>query len=172
MDIFIEEMVERKRTATHILAVLGLFAACMLLGYIGFFILMPMFPVASSLIFMVVAFAFYLAYKLAVSMNVEYEYSMVNSEIDVDKIMNRNNRKRVATLNIRKTDDFGKAAGNRDYTKYVTDAAIKKIYACRERNAEDCYFAVYEQGGVRTMLVFSPSEKIVELIEKMRPKKF
>ena len=167
MDIFIEQIVKKKKTAMDVVAVLALALGSTFLSFI-LFSLSAMFPAVGSIIFLVIALVFYLAYNLAVSRNLEYEYSMVNNEIDIDKIANQKKRKRLITLDVKKMEAFGKKSSQ--CAHYLSDASVKKIYACRDKEAEDVYYAVFFNDAVKTMLLFSPKQDIVDMIVKLNPR--
>lgn len=50
---------------------------------------------------MLIAFAWYGAYLLMSMQNIEYEYILTNSEIDIDKIMSKKARKRIASFDFK-----------------------------------------------------------------------
>ncbi len=173
MDIFIEEMVARKRTFGQFLTKLGIFAAGLIIAFVLLYVL-PLFipPQFGSILFIFAVAVLYLAYRIAISFNLEFEYSLVNTEIDIDKIINRRKRKRVTTAQIRGCEAFGRVGENvGDFGKYKNDFSVKKIFACFDKNSAENYFVVYLENNERKMLVFSPSEKIVEVIEKFNPKR-
>ncbi len=172
MDIFVEEIVRKRKTFSDIIKVLGLVLAATVIAVIVFGVVLPMAPQFGSGLFLLVVLGYYGAYWLATSLNLEYEYSLVSHEIDVDKIINRKKRKRLTTVDIKRIEAFGyKGSNSHEYQKFLADISVKKIYACEDKAAEDCFFAVYFEDSVKKMLVFSPTQKIVELIEKMAPKK-
>jgi len=171
MDIFIEEMVERKRTAVQVAGVFGLMLVSVFFAYILMTLVLPLIPALASVVFLLTVGVFYFCYRVAVSFNVEYEYSLVGNEIDIDKIQNRKKRKRLTTVNIRNLENFGVCKNNAEYKKSIGDVSVKKIYACKDKQDDSNYFAVYFENSVKCMLIFSPSEKITEVIEKFNPKR-
>ncbi len=171
MDIFIEEMVERKRTAKDVAIVFGLMVLSVIFSYLLLVVVFPLVPQFGSVLFLLTAGVIYIAYRFSMSFNVEYEYSLVQNEIDVDKIMNRRKRKRLTTVNIKGLESFGRCGESPEYKRFSGDISVKKIYACEKVNDEKNYFVVYFENSIRVMTVFSPSEKIVEVIEKLNPKR-
>ncbi len=171
MDIFIEEIVERKRTVKHIAVSFGIVllsvAVALVLPFVFAFI-----PFLGTLVPFFVVAVFYIAYRLVVAQNIEYEYSLVNFEMDVDKIINRKGRKRLTTVKVTGLEAHGICKEEQgDFDRYLSDISVKKIYAAAEKNSGDNYFVVYMSDGVKTMLVFSPSEKIAKHIQKFNPKR-
>ena len=171
MDIFIEEMVERKRTAKDVAIVFGLMVLSVIFAYLLLVEVFSLIPQLGSVLFLLTAGVIYIAYRFSMSLNVEYEYLLVKNEIDIDKIMNRKKRKRLTTVNLKGLEAFGRCGGNREYERLSGDISVKKIYACKKKNDENNYFVVYFENSMRVMTVFSPSEKIVEVIEKLNPKR-
>lgn len=170
MEIFIEEMVKKHKSGAYYVKLLGLGALCALLVSLLMGIILPIFPGFGPIIFLLAAGCIYGAYYLATSEEQEFEYSLVNNEIDIDKIVNRKKRKHVTTANLRELDSFG-TAKNPEFARYLRDAGVKKLYACRDKNAEDVFFLVYSENTVKKMLIFSPSEKMIDIIVKYNPKK-
>lgn len=170
MDIFIEEMVKKKKTAADSAMLLGMTALAVILVIFLFMVVMPMFAQFSSIILLVVVGIIYAVYMLSANFNLEYEYSLVNSEIDIDRIAGKKRRKRLTTVNLKNLDAFGKR-DNSEYDRCMRDSGIKKIFACRDKNADDVYFLAYTDGSERRMLIFSPSERITAVVEKLNPKR-
>lgn len=171
MDIFVEEIVERKKTFKHIAASFGIILLSVVVAFVLPFAL-AFIPFLGTFVPFFVIAVFYIAYRLVVAQNVEYEYSMVNSEIDVDKIINRRGRKRMTTVKITGLEAHGVCGEEKgDFNKYLSDMSVKKIYAAAEKNSESNYFVVYMSESIKTMLIFNPSEKIVNNIKKFNPKR-
>ncbi len=169
MDIFVEHMVKRKKTVMDYIKVLAVLVVGLFLVLIVP-IVAVVIPAMSSLTLVLVILIVYLMYKLVTSINLEYEYILTNSEMDVDKIINLRTRKKVAEVNFHKIDFFGKVS-SAEYNKYLKDKSIKKIFACKNiKDAETC-FVVYENDDGKKMLVFSPSEKMVKSIGIINPQK-
>lgn len=169
-DIFVEEIVKKENTAVDKLAVFGMVLLSVLLSVILFFI-SALIPQFSSIFIVLIAVVVYFTYILSANFNLEYEYALVNSEIDVDKIAAKRRRKKVTTVNLRRLDFFGKSTGA-DFEKCLKDVSIKKVFACRKKKSEDNYFLVYSEDTIRKMLIFSPSDKIISVIEKLNPKRY
>lgn len=167
MDIFIEEMVKKQMTIKDILLILCTFLLCAALIAV-LFLLSTVFPAFGTIVFLVMAAVVYGTYRVFISFDVEYEYSLVNSEIDIDKILGRKRRKRVTTVKLTGLEAFGKS-DNAEYKKYLSDSGVKKIFVCR--NSSDNNYFIVRGGDKREMVIFSPSEKIISVIEKFNPRR-
>lgn len=171
MEVFIEQMVRKCRSKSDILVVLGLSLGSTIIGFLLFSLMMStMGRHFSSILFLAIAAVFYFAYNLATARNIEYEYSMVNHEIDIDKIANQKRRKRLTTVNVKNLEEFGRKCKNPRCEQLMSDVSVKKIYACEDKNAEDTFYAVYFEDGVRKMILFTPKTEIVDLIVKFNPR--
>ena len=169
MEVFIEQIVKKRRSLSDALIVLALSAASVILS-LFLFLLSAKFSMFSTIFIFAIAAVFYFAYLFATSRNLEYEYSMVNHEIDIDKIMNQKRRKRLITLNVKKMEAFGKKGRGADYERYISDSSVKKIYACADKTADNVFYAVYFNEGNKYMLLFSPKQEIIDMIVKFNPR--
>ncbi|MBR5155861.1 MAG: hypothetical protein IKW62_05225 [Clostridia bacterium] len=170
MDVFIEEIVRKKKTQGDFLLVLGVLLLGSLISAVLLAIVLPVFIKYGTFVLALVIAVIYGVYYVVTSVNVEYEYALVNAELDVDKIINKTRRKRLATPNIREIEDFGtkKEPG---FGRYLKNSSITKVYACRDKKAEDIFFLVYNQGDTKMMLIFNPSAEIIDQIAKRNPQK-
>ncbi len=170
MEIFIEEMVNKRKTSSDVFKTIGIVVLALLLIFLVVFVIVPMLPIIGSIMFLLIGGIIYGAYYFIVSSNIEFEYFLGNAEIDVDKITNKTKRKRLTTAPIRNAEAFG-TRKNPEFNKYINNSVVNKIYACRDKSEDDIFFIVYNQGDKKIMLVFNPSERIIEQIKKRNPQK-
>lgn len=169
MDIFVEQLIKKKRTGKDFLMVLLCIAAVFVVMYV--MAVGMMFPGLNMLIFAVCVILLYLLYLLVTSINLEYEYCFTNGILDVDKIVNVRRRKALLELNVRKMDMMG-TRNHRSYRSHLEDRSVKKLYACTHREAEDLCFILYtDEEGRKKMLLFNPNEEIREGIRRYNPQK-
>ena len=163
MDGFCEQVVKRKRKAKdNILAVVYIVmallipAVCISLAYvitayfiyIGFFLLLALVPLALLLI----------NYQ-----KVEYEYSVVDNTLNVDKIIAKRRRKKIVRLRIDEIKEMVK------FNEKYTGKKINKYYiAVDDVNDDDVYaFTYYNEARGNLAVVMKPNNTI---LEGMRPK--
>lgn len=158
MDIFIEQVVKRKRNAKSVAVIIATLALLILLpvtcGCLAF-IITPYFAYVGLFIFMI---GIYLAWYFITSQRVEFEYSVTGDTLDVSKIVSKRKRKRVVRVEIKEIDLFCKIDDERlnekSYTKHF-------IAAENPNDIEKTYCAVYNNPALgRTILTFTPNEKI------------
>lgn len=165
-DIIVEAIVKKQKTAKDSLMALGLVALCVALVVVLYMVVLPFVPQLSSVIFLLIALAIYFTYILSGNFNLEYEYSLVNYDLDIDKIASKKYRKKVTSVNLKNLDAFG-SRELPEFEKYLNEKNVNKIYACRLKDAEDTYFLVYTENSLKKMLIFSPSEKMTKAIDKL-----
>ena len=170
MDIFFEEMVKKEKSKNEtLLSVLIVFAAVLIIGFL-FFVVLPLAKLFSSIIVLLMVGVGYGAYILISFRNQEFEYTLVNSALDVDKILNKKIRRRVASVNLYELEAFG-TLKNPEYEGYKNNSMVKKIDASTSAEDEATIYFVYNAKSVKTLLLFTPSERIVNIVKKLYPKK-
>lgn len=105
MDIFVEKIVSRKKgPREYILSAMIIFIsiivvvmASLLLGPRGIVLLLTAGLIVGD-------------WYLIGSFNVEYEYSITNGEIDIDKIINRRKRKKLITADCKDIEIMAKVS--------------------------------------------------------------
>lgn len=165
-DVFIEYMVRKQRTLQSTLLKLGIGIAAILVFILAFFF--SPFLGAFSFFGVLVAFgAVYGGYMLITNMNVEFEYSLTNGEMDIDKITAQRRRKRLLSVKIREVDDFGKyAAQEHEGKAYQT-----KISAYDHPDADDLYFfVIHHKEKGQTLVIFNANERMLEGMKPYLPR--
>ncbi len=169
MDIFIEQMVKKKRGAKELLIVLA--------GVVGVFVVLlaltyaMMLPGIGFMIFAICVVSIYLLYFLVTSINMEYEYCFTNGVLDVDKIINARRRKSMLEISIRKMELMGDRKAP-EFAKYLAKNDVKKVFAGTHKDAEDlCFLVFLDDDGKEKMLLFNPNAEIKEAIRRYNPQK-
>jgi len=159
-EVFAEHIVKRKMTLNAYLARVGmiflvgtgLFLSFTLLGAIGL-----------SITILII----YLTYIVFVNTDVEYEYSVVNNELIIDKIMGMKKRKRLKVYDLKKAEamayvksgllnHYSQTGRTIDYTSgYKCDMQVGIVFPS-------------EQGSI--IVYFDPNERIMESINKVCPR--
>ncbi len=169
MDIFVEQLVKKKKEPKDFLIVLaGVVCVFVVLFVLSFAFVIPGIGFA---IFALCVIFMYLIYFLITSINQEFEYCFTNGMLDVDKIINMRKRKRLQEINVRKMEMLGDRQHS-SFRKYLEDGGLKKIYACTHKGADDlCFMVFLDEEGNKKMLLFNPNDQIVDGIRKYNPQK-
>lgn len=161
MDNYCEQLVAKRRTSADtvkmILVSLALILGASACMYAAMFL---------GLMFLVVIAVALLALGvwLVSGMNVEYEYIVTNNELDIDKIIGRRKRKRMITLDLGKTDDFGTYPPSGEIDADTTVHATTGL----EKNAH--YILINHSDYGKVKVIFNPNEKLREAIAQEVPK--
>jgi hypothetical protein len=150
MDVFIEQLVKKKTGSKDILlCVAVLLGVAVVLFIIA--LSMPVFLLPGLVIFIAAA------YFVFTSRSVEYEYSITNSDITIDKIIYRRKRKNVISVDAHDIEYLGKYKGNDPHAK----SCSHRINAAEDEKSENtwCFVARHPQKG-NVFVLFSPNEKI------------
>lgn len=166
MDIFTEQIVKRKFNGKDWLICLGASVAAFVLIYISIFILLPltMMPLIPLLVIAGCIYGIYWVYSFR---NLEFEYSVTNGDLTVDKIINKRRRKRVVSFDVREAEEMGKYDANRLAQREVD----KRLIASVSDTGENAWYILARTPKYgRTLLVFSPNEKILDGIKAGLPR--
>jgi hypothetical protein len=170
MDIFCEQIVQKKKTTFEKLTValiwLGGWMIAMLLILVG----LTYVPRFFMLLVLAAIGAIYGAMKLSSRLNIEYEYSVTNGVLDVDKIINRSDRKRLLSAEISAFDKFEEfVPEKRDHSATQYDSVVTAV--ADPGGQDGIYVAVYRHPVKgRILLVFQPGERVLSTILKALPR--
>lgn len=162
MDIFIEHLVKREKTIKDTIMNVGVVFAGIVVAII--LLRFPFGPVLA-------AATFYGVYLFTTSRNIEYEYSITNGELDIDKITAQRKRKRLLSINCKEFDILAPVNDENHKREYENINIQKTINAASTLSSNSVYFAVFVFNGVRTRLIFEPNDKMLGAIKKIIPRK-
>lgn len=159
-DTFAEQLVKKSQNSSDsmkkvlILASGGVIVALLL--YVSFFI--------TPFALLLVAGAIYVLYMLVIGLNVEYEYTVTNGSLDIDKIIAKRKRVSMISVDVKDFTAFGNYENFDDDFSGTTilTTGIDKV----DEIEKPSYYADFNHesyGEVR--LVFSPDEKVLECIK-------
>ena len=159
MEQVIEVLVEKKVSLKDILSVVLLSFAIVVADFLCFafisiaFMFMPLILIASG-------FAVYYIIKYS---KIEFEYILVNDELDIDKIMGKSKRKKLVT--VKKSDilSFDKvASSNYQVYKKQTNNFIKAV---SNPNSEENYYIALSDNR-KTLIVLDRNDSIYRALRK------
>ncbi|MDD2956172.1 MAG: hypothetical protein PHD67_07645 [Oscillospiraceae bacterium] len=165
-DVFIEHLVKKKNTPLEwLLRVLILLGAALLSvilfmfsGYLGVF---------QTFALMLIAGVIYGAWYIFTSFNVEFEYSITNGEMDVDKIIAQRKRKRLISVKCKDFETFGRYKPEEHAGRnYQT-----KILAYDSASSDDAWYCTFRTtANGNTLLVFNATDKMLGAMKTTMPK--
>lgn len=166
MDIYKEQLVVKKSTSSDFakkVMILG-GAALIILGCVFFLPISGQFYFIPLLIVAGVIYAMFVFYP---QLNTEYEYIFTNGDLDVDKVIGKAKRKRMATIAMNTVEEFGRY----DPAAFEGRSFSTRLFACSAPTDPDTYYAVLTHPKHKDMLlVFNPNEVILESIREYLPR--
>lgn len=129
----------------------------------------------------IVALAFFLDYKFLrlfspgfLDREIEYEYTATNSNFEIDKVMNRSNRRHEINLDMKDIICISKL-DNRQLLGHSHGAKIKDFSNIRNTNTDDKYAIICMQkdkNGTETkvQVIFEPNEEMLKIFKVFVPK--
>jgi hypothetical protein len=155
MDTFIEQIIKKQFGTKDYL----LFAAAIVAGCAVILISMTFLQSVALLVLIAVCVG---VYFLVSSRNLEYEYSVTNGDITIDKIINRSRRKRVVSIDAHDVESIGKY-NPEEHSQKSYDS---RIFASENDSGKDAwYFAGHSAKKGNVLVVFNPNEKVLSAIK-------
>lgn len=157
-EVFVEQIIKRRiRFSGIILRFISILAVI-----IAFFSVLVINVLGLTL----AALLIYVAYLVWSYTSVEYEYSFLNGELSVDKIMGQRKRKKLAEYDIKNaeivapsySEELIRAIGNAKMIDYSSGYKSDKFYS----------ILINDQSG-RLQVVFEPNEKVLDAMYHVRP---
>lgn len=166
MDTFMEKLVTKRKKLADNFIIAGIIFGAMIL------IMLSLSIQAINQLGLGVFFAAgiaYFAYRLITSKNVEYEYTVTNGELDIDKITSRRKRKRLFSASCKEFDILSRVKSN-SFSQSV-QSIKKRIDATSSIDSPDAFFATLNYKGEKTLLIFEPDERMLNNFKIYIPRK-
>ncbi|HEX2985835.1 MAG TPA: DUF6106 family protein [Caproiciproducens sp.] len=160
MDVFVEQIIKRKIGVKDILFDVGL----LLLGII---LTIASLIFLRALSFLVLIAVCYGIYYFATSRNLEFEYSITNGDITIDKIVNRRSRKRVISIDAKEIEKMGKYNPEEHRSKRYASTLVSSE---TDDGKDAWYFTGNHPKMGSVLVVFSPDEKVLTAIKPFLPR--
>ena len=166
MDLFNETIIERKKGAKEFMLIAAMIVGAILLV----FILMLFGQALSSFLLLFVVAVFYFLYIGISSLNIEYEYSVTNGDLDVDKIISKRKRSKVISVHSRSFEYF--APYTQEHKNAYEDSSItKKLDLTSNTGSDRVYFVVYYKNNDKILFTFEPTQKMLDDFARYVPRR-
>lgn len=163
MDIFVEQLVKKKRTLVDYATVALVIMLGIILAALSVLLVIMYAPFMFILSFIVVFAFIYLAIFVAQGTNLEFEYSVTNDYLVIDKIIAKKRRKNLVDIKIPTIENLCKFTDPKLRSLKIN----KNVYACEDYNNDDTYVITYRDPKFGTKAVaFTPND---EIFKAMRP---
>lgn len=159
MDFFSEHIVKRRKTPQDVMSII---ISIMVAGILVYGVLLQF--LAGKLVILIpfetalIAFGVFLVIS---SFKVEYEYSVTNGDLDIDKIKSKRGRKNFLRLQLKDVEYF--ALLDDDNISIAEDRSIKQMFdATSTIDSPNVYFMIFYLNGQKSCLLFEPTEDMIE----------
>lgn len=162
-DVFKEQLVAMKMSNKDKVQQVIIWVVTVLVGITVFMFFGPF--LASVVILAMGWGAMFLTSKL----KKEHEYSLTNNELDIDVIYNKERRKKVLTLDMKKIDVMASIKDEKNQGSF--ERAQKTINASDGEFTKDTYCILTSHNGELTKILITPNEEMLTLMYKQAPHK-
>ncbi|MBQ7792733.1 MAG: hypothetical protein IJ367_04520 [Clostridia bacterium] len=162
MDLFCEFLM-KKKSASDNLKRFGLWAACILVCFLIFYLSFFHFHAIITIMPITIAALIYGTVIYGRNFSLEYEYVFTNGVLDIDVIKGRARRKRLVSIPCRKIENMEKLRHG-----YHSDRKV--INAIYDEHRSGKYVVTFSDNGVMTDVYFQPPEKLLQNMQKYNPR--
>lgn len=161
MDSFAEQLVVKDDGGKGKRMKIAILCTAILLGVMAGILSLMYLPIG----LLVACGIIYIGYILSGKYEVEYEYTVTNGELDIDKIIAKSKRKGLISVNVKTFESFGKYDDAQEEQEGITVVIAVGQCDCEMYCAD---FVHSEQGRMR--LIFTPNENVLEAIKPFLPR--
>ena len=157
-EFYVEQLVKRKITGKDVLIKVGMIALTALSCF--FSMLIPFVFILTILLVVADVFVFQ-------QLNVEYEYFYMNGDLDIDKIMAKQRRKRIFSVNLRDVE----VVARKNAPELQPYRNLRAIDFSSRQNDANCYVLIIGEKGQKKKVIFEPEKEILEGMKLLAPRK-
>lgn len=162
-DIFCETIVKKKRSMQDMMKIVGLLAITA--------ILIVLFPLIPFVGFFIAVGMVAIDYVVIRRLSVEFEYALTMTDLDVAKIMAKEKRKQLLTLDLKQAIVIA-PEGHTRLQEAERDNAVSKVYDYTSGEAGRKVYVVIGKKDTQTIkLRFEPTENMIHGIRQQLPSK-
>ena len=170
MDHFMEEVVvKRNRGMSSLLYVLAnvVMVISAILGFMYLQVLFVQFNVFGLIQTLAMLGIAVLLFLRRDRLKTEYEYTFTNGDLDFAQVFNNQKRKTLGTMRVKNVESFGPVDSNA-FRKFINMPGMKRRNWFLNRDAKLYYF-YYQKESAKNIIVFEPSDELVDMIRKYLP---
>ena len=171
MDHFLEEVVVKRKRGMQSLALVLANIIMVLSAIMGVMYLQIVF-MQFNVVVLAITVAFLgiaiLLFLFRDRIKTEYEYTFTNGDLDFAQVYNNQKRKSLGTMRVKNVEMFG-PVNSEQFNKLINMPGIKRRNWFLNRDSE-LYFFYYQKENDKNMIIFEPSEEMVDYIRKYLPR--
>ena len=159
-ELYREILIKHSSTGSDVIKKAGVIALVIVLIAGGLFI--------TPLLLIAAVGAGIFAYFVITGLDLEYEYLYVNGDFDIDKIMNKTRRKRVASYTLEEMEIIAPSSSH-DLDPWRGKASVKD-YTSGQMN-KNSYTALYNTSSGQLLVMLELDEDVIRDIRRLAPRK-
>lgn len=137
-------------------------------AYAFSFLFIYVIPFFSFLIPALWVGAVYFSFKVISSRNIEFEYLLTDSDLDIDKIINKSRRRRIISIYRKEIIAMAPVTSTNLPENWQKSEIID---ASSSVTSPDTYVLIVQQEGVQKAIYFCPTEAMLETMIARNPRK-
>lgn len=153
MDSFAEQLLKKRNGLKENLIISLIISAMVLVCALAVMFLLPI----PALCLMLIFGAIYGGLWLIKTQHIEYEYSVLNGDLDIDRITGKRKRKRVVQVRAQKIDEFLPVPDEMD-----TKGFGRVLFACTAPENATFYVTYHSKKNGRTIVFLEPNERVLK----------
>lgn len=173
MDNFREESVSKVNSGLNTLVYILASTGMILFGIIALMNLSAVlggnFNIPTIVITLISGAAAYGCFVLRNNQRIEYDYTFTNGILDIAKIINNRKRKKLLSADTREFEVLAPISDD-GFQRMLNHKGIEQKLNYFLNRGAGLYYAVFTHNGKKTLLVFEPSEKMVEMMKIYNPR--
>ena len=171
MDHFMEEVVVKRKpfvqNLAHVFASILMVIAA-LVGVMNLQLVFMQFNLVVIILTVLSLGTAILLYLFRDRLKTEYEYTFTNGDLDFAQVYNNQKRKSLGTMRVKNVESFG-PVDSEGFRKLINMPGIKRRNWFLNRDANLYFFYYQKENNEKHMIIFEPSEELVDYIRKYLP---
>ena len=152
LETFVEQIIYRKKTKAQIML------AMLIMALTSIFVVFSFLFLGTLVLVLLLPLGWGMWWLLS-GMNIEYEYCVINGDIDIDRIVARRKRERVVSVALQKLDSVGRY----DPKKWEGRQVDRFVFAAPSEKEDGLYcFSYRSKKRGYTLVVFQPNDRVKE----------
>lgn len=165
MDVFVEQIIRLRRTPA-----VKLLQIFIILFAVGLCLLVYMGLSATRFAYLIIllcAAIMFGAWKLVGRYYIEFEYSLTNGMIDIDKITNAKKRKRLLDTNCKNIEAYGRY----NAAAHSKKSYRQRVFAANPSSANLFCLVCAQEGQGSSLVIIEPNDKFMEALRTFLPRR-
>lgn len=158
MDFFNEHIVKRRKNAQDIMSII----IALMVAFMVLYLILVQF-ISGKLTVLIpieIALVIFGVYSVISSFNVEYEYSVTNGEMDIDKITAKRKRKKFVSLKLKDVEYFA-LLDDSNIAVAEHPSVVRVMDASGSVDSPNVHFMIFYMNGQKVCLLFEPTKEMI-----------